>query len=317
MGSLSAPRKGSLQYWPRKRAAKFLPSVNWTPLSDSTNSVKFQAFIGYKVGMMSAFVKDNTPHSLTKDKRIILPVTIISCPHMKIFSVRFYKNGKVAKDVLAEKLDKELKKIVKLPKKSQHNIDHVKEYDDVRVVVYSSAKETGIKKSPDIAEVALSGKADDKIKFIKENLGKDISINMLFEKGKLIDIRGVTKGHGLTGPVKRYGLKLKQHKSEKGVRRPGSLGPWNPSRVTFRAPMAGQHGLHTRAIYNSNILDIGSKENAKEILKGMKHYGDVNTDYILLTGSVMGPVKRQILLTTPLRITKKQNKKNYELVELR
>jgi len=35
---------------------------------------------------------------------------------MKIFSVRFYKNNKVAKDVLAENLDKELKRKIKFVK---------------------------------------------------------------------------------------------------------------------------------------------------------------------------------------------------------
>ncbi len=46
------------------------------------------AFIAYKVGMKSAIVKDNTPDSLTKDKRIVVPVTLLECPPMKIFSIR-------------------------------------------------------------------------------------------------------------------------------------------------------------------------------------------------------------------------------------
>jgi ribosomal protein L3 len=48
-----------------------------------------------------------------------------------------------------------------------------------------------------------------------------------------------------------------------------------------------------------------------------EHYGLVKTDYIIIYGSVQGPQKRQLLLTTPYRPTKKQIKKNYELLELR
>ena len=35
MAAPKSPRKGSLQYWPRKRISKFLPSVNWSALNVS------------------------------------------------------------------------------------------------------------------------------------------------------------------------------------------------------------------------------------------------------------------------------------------
>src|SRR3989338_4763223 len=104
MPTRRSPRKGSLQFWPRKRAKKTLPSVNWKAINSGKNLI---GFIVYKAGMSSALVKDNTPNSMTKDKQITIPVTILECPHMKIFSVRFYKNKKVVKDVLAGQMDKE------------------------------------------------------------------------------------------------------------------------------------------------------------------------------------------------------------------
>ena len=66
--------------------------------------------------MASASVKDNTPDSMTKGKTIVIPVTILSCPEMKILSARFYKNNRVAKEVLAENLDKEIASRIKVPK---------------------------------------------------------------------------------------------------------------------------------------------------------------------------------------------------------
>ena len=122
----------------------------------------------------------------------------------------------------------------------------------------------------------------------------------------------------MSGPVKRFGITLKSHKSEKGRRRPGSLGPWHPARVTFRVPQAGQLGMFTRVVYNSKIIDMGkiSEENKKDF-SNIKNYGDMKTEYIIVKGSVQGTSKRQLLLTSPLRETRKMKKINYELLELR
>jgi large subunit ribosomal protein L3 len=317
MASPKTPRSGSLQFWPRKRASKFLPSVNWSAIKkDSTKGLK--GFIAYKAGMVSGFALDNTPDSMTKGKKIIVPLTVLECPKVKIFSVRFYKHGKVAKEVLAKGLDKELKRVVKIPKKeiSHEHFEKAREYEDLRVIIYSLVKNSGIKKTPDMTEVSIVGSIEDKLNFIKANIHKEISVNDIFEKGKLIDVRGLTKGKGLQGPVKRFGITLKSHKSEKGQRRPGSLGPWHPARVTFRAPIAGQMGMFTRVVYNNKIVEVGNAEKNPS-LKNLKNFGNVNTDYILVRGSVPGPAKRQLLITPSFRETKDQAKKDFQLIELR
>ena len=319
MSTIRRPRKGSLQFWPRKRASKFLPRVNWSSISPKK---RLKGFVCYKAGMASAYVKDDTLNSMTKGKHIIVPVTILECPPMKIFSVRFYKNGLVKTEVLAENPDKELRGKVKMPRKKTSGIESVnqKDYDDLSIICYSQVKKTGIKKTPDMSEIGLSGNLEEKLNFVKENIGKEINVSDIFEKKHLVDIRGLTKGKGFSGPVKRFGITLKQHKSEKGRRRPGSLGPWHPARVTFRAPMAGQLGMFTRITYNKSIIDLGNsqeKGKGEKKLKNIKNYGDIYTDYLIVSGSVQGPAKRQLLVTSPLRETKKQAKKSYELMELR
>ena len=313
MSAPKAPRKGSLQFWPRKRANKFLPSVNWDAIH-STKTLK--GFICYKVGMGSALLKDNTPNSMTKGKKIAVPCTILECPSMKIFSVRFYKNGRIVKEILAENPDKELKKKIKFPKKKSGKIEDINSdgIDYISVIVYSQVKQTGLKKTPDLVEIEISGNLNEKINFIKENLNKELNISDFFEKGEVVDFRGITKGKGFQGPVKRFGISLKAHKSEKGVRRPGSLGPWHPARVTFRAPMAGQTGFNTRVVYNNKIIEVGKSEGK---IKNIKNYGDIKTDYIIVHGSVQGPAKRQLVLTRALRPTKYQLKKSYEFLELK
>ena len=307
-------RSGSLQFYPRVRAKKVTPSVNWKPLTKERTGL--MGFIGYKVGMISAWVKDDTADSLTKGKRIAVPATIIECPTMKIYSVRFYKDGKVMKDVVVSN-DKDLKKKVKVSNKVPE-FKAVEDYDDVRVLTYTGVKGTCVDKNKaDMLEVAVSGSVDAKLDFIKERIGKEISVSEVFADG-LVDVRGVTKGFGTGGPVKRFGISLKSHKSEKGVRRPGSLAPWHPARVTFRAPQAGQTGYHNRMTYNNLILEVG-KIAEKDINKkgGFEHYGVIKTEYMILKGSIPGPKKRGLVITPALKPSKFMGKKKLEVLELR
>lgn len=314
MAKTSKPREGSLQFWPRKKARKFLPSSNWKALSGEG----LLGFIVYKVGMKSAIVKDNTANSMTKGKKIAIPVTILEAPEMKVVSIRYYKNNQVVGEELNENIDKEMKKKIKMPKKKDgKNNKKIDDYDDVRVIVYSQVKKTSIKKTPDVIELGLGGSLEEKEKLIEELKKKEISINDFIKEG-IVDVRGLTKGKGIQGPVKRFGVGLKQHKTEKGVRGPGSIGPWHPAYVSFRTPMAGQFGLFKRVQYNQKIVSIkkiGEKDINPE--QGFKHFGKIKTSYIILKGSVQGPAKRQILLTKPLRKTKKQEKLNYELIEIK
>jgi large subunit ribosomal protein L3 len=308
-------RHGSLQFWPRSRAEKLMPDVSWNAIS--VKEPGLLGFIGYKVGMKSAFVKDNTPNSITKGKKIIIPATILECPSMRIFSIRFYKNKRVVGEVLNHNLEKELNKKIKLPKKISKKIEDFKDYDDIRVVVYSQVKKTSVKKTPDIKEIGLGGNLGDKLKFVSDNMNKEISLKDVLKEG-VVDIRGVTKGKGLQGTVKRFGLTLKSHKSEKGQRTLGSGGPWHPSRVDYTQPRAGQMGFFTRVVYNSKIIGIGNiKEKDINPQGGFPQFGKINTDYIILQGSVQGPQKRQVLITKALRPVKKISKRNYEFVELR
>lgn len=312
------PRHGSLQFYPRVRAKKRLPRIRWNSITKE--GIGLLGFIGYKVGMKSAYVRDNTPNSLVKGQRITIPVTILECPPTKILSVRFFKGNKLLGEVLNSHLDSELKKKVKLPKTIKKKIeDFEKEdkFDDIRAIVYSVVKKTNIKKSPDIAEIGLTGTKEEKLAFIKENLSKEIHIKEVFKEG-VIDVRGVTIGRGNQGPTKRFGLGLKTHKEEKGPRGPGSGGPWHPARVEFTQPMAGQMGYFTRTTFNKNIVEINSiNEMDINISSGFKKYGNIKTDFLIVFGSVQGPSKRQLLITAPLRPTKKQVKKNYELIEIR
>jgi len=313
MGAPKRPRWSSLQYWPRKRAEKLIPSVNWKPIKVDGKHEGLLGYILYKATMATALVKDETPNSMTKGKKIAIPVTILEAPNMKVFSVRFYKHGKVMKEVVVSN-DKELKRQLKVPKQLKTlDAEAPKEFEDIRVIVYSIPSQAELKKTPDLIELAVSAK--DKLAYIKSLVGKEITIKDF--KYDLVDVRGSTKGKGLVSAIKRHGLTLKAHKSEKGVRRPGSLAPWHPARVTFRTPMAGQLGMFSRVHYNQKVLTSNTIAE-KDINKGtgFKHYGKINSAYLIVEGSVQGPSKRQILITPSFRPTRYQAKKKYEFQEI-
>lgn len=311
MGAPKRPRKGSLQYWPRCRTAKFLPSANWKMV----HGKGILGFIGYKVGMATAVVKDNTADSMIKGLQKSMPVTILEVPNMKIFSIRFYNKGCVAKDVIVSN-DKELKRVVKVPEKLGA-IEAPKDYDDIRVVVFSLPSQAEIKKTPDIIEVAIGADTKEaKLELAKSFVGKELTITD-FAKTELVDVRGVTKGKGFEGPTKRFHLTLRAHKSEKGRRGPGSIAPWHPARVTFRTPRAGQLGMFARVGLNQKIVTIGkiSEKNINPV-SGFNRYGNIKTNYVLIKGSIQGPPMRQILITPAYRPTKYMQKQKIEFINL-
>jgi len=88
MPNIRHPRRGSLQYWPRKRAKRAYARVRtWKDLTGN----KLLGFVGYKAGMTQALVRDNAPTSRVKNQSLSVPVTVIECPPLKPLSIRFYK----------------------------------------------------------------------------------------------------------------------------------------------------------------------------------------------------------------------------------
>lgn len=291
-----------------------MPDINWDPIHEKTKEQGFLGLIAYKVGMATAYIKDNTPKTQSSGKQIAIPVTILEVPNMKIYAIRFYKHGKAVKDIVVSK-DKELKRKVRLPKDLKAFDSAVpQEYDDVRAVLYSMPWQADLKKTPDLTEVAV--KSANKLEYLKTLIGKEISLADM-PKFSMVDLRGLTTGRGLVGPMKRFGLNLRQHKSEKGRRRPGSLGPWHPARVMFVTPMAGQLGMFTRVHYNAKVITSGTiaqKDINPKI--GFKRYGNIKTSYLVVKGSVQGTPKRQLILTPSFRQTKNSMKLNYEFMNL-
>lgn len=307
MGKAHNPRHGSMQFWPRRLARRIYSRVRSWP---NQKEIGLLGFSGYKAGMTQALVVDNRKTSSTKGMQITLPVTVVECPPIKIASSRFYKktiNGlKLVSEIYAEKLDKEISKKISTPKKSKNKIEDIKEFDDIRINVYTQPKLTGIgKKKPELYEVGLGGSKEDKVNFVKENLGKEIKIGDVFKEGDQLDFHCVTKGKGYQGPVKRFGIQIRARKAEKTKRGPGSLGSWKGQQhMMYRVAHAGKMGCHTRTEYNKLLLKIGEKPEEVNPKGGFVNYGVVKGNYIIVKGSIGGARSRVIRMVKAIRPNK-------------
>lgn len=285
------PRRGSLQFWPRVRAKRPYPRIkNWV----KTDVSKLLGFIGFKAGMTHILYRDNISTSVTKGMEISMPVTIIECPPAKVHSFRLYKKTSYG-----------LKLAYDSSSKKQKQPDN---FDVVKIVMKTNPKPTSTgKKKEDLIEIALGGKKEENLEKAKSMVGKDIKISDVFKEGQYIDVHAITKGKGFQGTVKRFGVKIRQHKSEKTKRGIGTLGSWTPKHVSFRVPQSGKMGYHIRTEYNKLLVKINN--NPKEINPkgGLMHYGLVKNDYILIKGSVPGPIKREVVLTDPARQIRKDH----------
>jgi len=301
------PRRGSMGYSPRKRARAETPHIKSWP--EGGDKPKIQGFLGYKAGMTHAFIVDYRPTSTTSGREVIMPVSVVETPPIKIAAVRTYEKSisglQSTGEIWAEKLDSELSKRLPLNKKNKKkNLDFSKDADEIRVLVYTQPKlVTGIpKKTPEIREMRVSGGSiEEQIEYAKKILGKELKVNDAVTEGDMLDIIAVTTGKGFQGHVKRWGVKLLTHKNSKHRRMIGTAGSWHPNWIQATVPQAGQMGYHQRTEYNKRILKIGEKGEDINPNGGFPHYGLVRNSYVLIHGSIPGPTKRLISMRDAIR----------------
>ena len=219
------PRRGSLQFWHRKRASRIYSRVrNYAKSKD----VKMLGFAGYKAGMTQLFYIDSKPTSPTKGEELCVPATIIECPPVKVIGLRLYKKAvsgvsSVLLDIFSDSFDMDLSKKLTLPKKKteQQKIKDaeakIEQASDIRVLIATQPRQAGFgKKRPEIFETAIGGE-DIKIMFdyAKSLLGKEVKVSDILTAGQFYDAHAVTTGKGYQGVIKRFGVRRKVHKSEK------------------------------------------------------------------------------------------------------
>lgn len=99
--------------------------------------------------------------------------------------------------------------------------------------------------------------------------GQELGVDN-FKEGQAVDVRGISKGKGFQGAVKRHGFKMQDatHGNSLSHRALGSTGQCQtPGRVFKGKKMAGQMGNVQRAVMNQKIIRVDT-DNHLLLVKG-------------------------------------------------
>ncbi len=241
-------------------------------------------------------------------------VTVVEVPPILVCGIRAYAHAveglRVFSEVWVKEPPKDLERVFTLPesfepenglKKMEEGLGGIVEF---RLLVVSQPRLAGVsKKKPALVEIKVDGASVKELfDYSKGLLGKTVGVTDVFKEGGFVDAASVSKGKGWQGPIKRWGVRIRQRKSRKTVRGVSCLGPWNPHRVLYTVPRGGQMGYHQRTEYNKRILKVGVDGREVTPDGGFLRYGVVKGSFLLLAGSVPGHAKRLIRLRVPARL---------------
>jgi len=120
--------------------------------------------------------------------------------------------------------------------------------------------------------------------------GSEVKVD-IFEAGQKVDVRGVTKGKGYQGGVKRHNFKMQDatHGNSLSHRAPGSIGQrQTPGRVFKGKRMAGHMGAVNRAAQNLEVVRVDAERNL-----------------LLVKGAIPGAPGGDVIVTPSMKQTKK------------
>lgn len=302
-----------MQFWPRKRARRIYPRVNWSLTGGrAKEDAKPIGFAAFKAGMTHIKMVDARPNAPTHNKIICRPVTVFDAPSLFVVGYRFYKQTLCGLAAFAETwfdaIPKELELARKTAAAKKKAEAKPEELADVRLIVATQPKKSGMdKKKPDVLELELGGTdVAKKIEYAKSVLGKELAAADALKAGEWLDAAAVTKGRGYMGAVKRYGIRIQGRKDKQMHRHPGSVGSTVPRKLSWRVPMPGQHGYHIRTEFNKKLLMIGDDASKVNPAGGFLKYGLVPKTFLLVEGSVPGPAKRLVVLRKAVRPQRKE-----------
>jgi large subunit ribosomal protein L3 len=117
-------------------------------------------------------------------------------------------------------------------------------------------------------------------------VGQEITV-AIFEPGQKVDVRGVTKGRGFAGGIRRHHFRGQDttHGNSLSHRAPGSIGQCQtPGRVFKGKKMAGQLGNVQRSQQNLEVIRVDAERNL-----------------LLVRGGVPGPAGGRLMITPSVK----------------
>ena len=121
-------------------------------------------------------------------------------------------------------------------------------------------------------------------------VGQEISVG-IFAPGQKVDVRGVTKGKGFAGGVKRHHFRTQDatHGNSVSHRAPGSIGQnQSPGRVWKGKRMAGHMGAVTRCQQSLEVVRVDAERNL-----------------LLVRGGVPGPTGGRLVVVPSVKYKNK------------
>lgn len=342
------PRRGNLGFMPRRRTKHPRGRIRSFPRDDASQKPHLTAFVGFKAGMTHIMREVDRAGSALHKKQIVEAATVIETPPMQVVGLVGYidtpRGLRALSTVWAQNLGEEFKRRFyknwyRSKKKAfaknqekvesgsfQKNLDRIKKYCSVvRVICHTLVSQLNNRtKKAHILEIQVNGgSVAEKVDFATGLFEQQVKVDQVFEDSDVCDVIGVTKGHGFTGVVKRFGVKALPRKTHRGLRRVGCIGSWHPANVQWTVARAGQLGFHHRTEMNKRIYRVGKAPSAenranaatdydlteKHItpMGGFVRYGVVNHDYVLIKGCCVGLRKRQLILRQTMH-TRTKNK---------
>jgi len=342
-----APRHGHLGFLPKKRTKHHRGRIRKFPRDDASKPPHLTAFMGYKAGMTHIVREVDRPGSKVHKKEVVEAVSIVETPPMVVVGVVGYletpRGLRTLTTVFAEHLSEEIKRrfyknwykskrkaFTKYAKKYhsatqdiENELNRIKKYCQVVcVIAHTQIRKVKLRqKKAHVLEVQVNGGSPaEKVDFAKSLFEKQVPVSAVFAQDEMIDICGVTKGHGYEGVITRWGVTRLPRKTHRGLRKVACIGAWHPSRVRFTVPRAGQHGYHHRTEINKKIYRVGAAGDKKSCmteqdltekditpLGGFPHYGIINEDWLMIKGAIVGTKKRVLTLRKSLLVHTKRS----------
>jgi len=227
---------------------------------------------------------------------------------------RFYRSWHKSKQKAFTKYQKRYEENKDAPMAAE--IDRAKKYCQViRAICHTqpSLAKIGQKKAH-IKEIQINGGTTaQKVDFCTGLFEQEVKVTDAFSQDEMVDLIGVTRGRGFDGVITRWSCTRLVRKSHRGLRKVACIGTWHPTRVQFQVPRSGQNGYGHRTEINKKIYRIGAKGDGKSCateqdlteksitpMGGFSRYGEVNEDWVMIKGTIMGARKRIITLRKSL-----------------
>jgi len=335
------PRSGSLGFLPKKRTRHHHGKIKSFPKDNPKDQCHLTAFCGYKAGMTHITRDVNKPGAKIHKKEVVEAGTIVETPPMVVVGFvgyvetnrglralttvwaqhlsdelrrRFYKNWHKSKKKAFTRYAKKYETEAEGMKKE---MDRAKKYCHViRALVHTKIGLCHLRqKKAHLKEIQINGGSiAEKVDFVKGLFEQEVSFDQVFKMNEMVDVIGVTKGHGNAGVTTRWGVSRLPRKSHRGLRKVACIGAWHPARVQFQVPRAGQRGYFHRTEINKKIYRICKKENiakgattehdltekAITPMGGFPHYGEINEDWVMIKGGIVGHKKSVVTIRKTL-----------------